>query len=42
VVEMEQLEAQQPTFWEKWGERAQWITVGIATGITIYALADPS
>ncbi len=42
VVEMEQLEAQQPTMLEKWGERAQWIAVGIATGITVYALADPS
>jgi len=42
VAEREQLESQQPTVLDKWTERAQWITVGIATGITIYALADPS
>jgi hypothetical protein len=34
--------ADKPTFWERWGERAQWIAVGIATGITVYALADSS
>lgn len=40
VVEIEQLEAQQPTLWSKWGERAQWIAVGIATGITAWALTQ--
>ena len=40
VVEMEQLEAQQPTMLERWTERAQWIAVGIATGITAWALTQ--
>ncbi len=38
VVEMEQLEAQQPTMLEKWGERAQWGAIGLAGGIVLSAL----
>ena len=37
VVEIEQLEAQQPTFWSKWGERVQWRAVGVAAGVLTYA-----
>ena len=37
VVEIEQLEAQQPTFWSKWGDRAQWMAVGVAAGVLTYA-----
>lgn len=42
VVEIEQLEAQQPTMLERWTERAQWLAIGVATGLTVYALTDPS
>ena len=33
VVEMEALENKRPTFWSKWGERAQWLGIGISTGV---------
>ena len=38
VVEIEQLEAQQPTMLEKWGDRAQWTAIGLAGGIALSAL----
>lgn len=42
VVEIEQLEAQQPTFWSKWGERVQWMAVGAGVvAITAVSLAPP-
>lgn len=42
VVEIDTLKAERPTVWETWGERVQWLAVGVATGITLYAVADPS
>jgi hypothetical protein len=42
VVEMEQLEAQQPTMLERWADRAQWLAIGVATGVVVYAVNDPS
>ena len=39
AVEIETLKAERPTFWSKWGERAQFIgigmTVGVATGLAL-------
>tara|TARA_R110002051_G_scaffold17342_1_gene50981 strand:+ start:337 stop:735 length:399 start_codon:yes stop_codon:yes gene_type:complete len=38
VAENEHLKSQQPTFWSKWGERAQWMAVGagvVAVFVTI-------
>lgn len=42
VVEIEQLEAQQPTMLERWTERAQWLAIGVATGVVVYAVTGPS
>lgn len=42
VAEREQLESQQPTVLEKWTERAQWLAIGVATGVVVYAVTGPS
>jgi hypothetical protein len=33
--EVELLEAERPTFWSKWGERIQYVGVGMATGLAV-------
>ena len=35
VVEIEQLEAERPTFWGKWGERIQWAAIGVTATVIL-------